>query len=370
MYKMSLGKEACYRQEALDQGVLVFESERRFYDAVVAEDEGAILAAGRQVRSENYPQANAPDGAISVWKQGVVTFRSLPRRSIVVHWESDQDHLYWGVVDGGFEEVREESDEYGQLGIILHRPLDGAWRRTSIGDVSLSNLHPKARDAAVNMATVNRVLTHVDYLRALIVDEDTSAWEKRPDWVAKANSVKGGWHPKPRAMLLAERRRKLATPLVVETADLWEVDGDYWKAEIARMATTALHTAQYANGQTVLTIVKNKDIAFSTRGELEEEIAALLKVQKHQCALTGYRFREDDHNPHLRPSLDRKDSNLGYVPGNLQVVTRAANFFKSASNDEDWKLKAEAIFQMALGMQERRKSRKACKEKENAPSVS
>ncbi len=56
-------------------------------------------------------------------------------------------------------------------------------------------------------------------------------------------------------------------------------------------------------------------------------------------------------------SLDRKDSSKGYEPGNLQVVTRAANFYKSASDDADWALKAAALEQMAIAIQAKRKAR-------------
>jgi hypothetical protein len=42
------------------------------------------------------------------------------------------------------------------------------------------------------------------------------------------------------------------------------------------------------------------------------------------------------------------------VPGNLQIVTRAANFFKSASDDADWALKAAAMERMAIAIQQRR----------------
>ena len=64
----------------------------------------------------------------------------------------------------------------------------------------------------------------------------------------------------------------------------------------------------------------------------------------------GYKFEPNAANPHLPPSLDRKDSNLGYVAGSLQIVTRAANFFKSASDEQVWALKATAIERMAFAM--------------------
>ncbi len=55
-------------------------------------------------------------------------------------------------------------------------------------------------------------------------------------------------------------------------------------------------------------------------------------------------------------SLDRKDSSKGYVAGNLQVVTRAANFYKSASDEADWVMKAKALEHMAAAIQRRRKA--------------
>lgn len=112
------------------------------------------------------------------------------------------------------------------------------------------------------------------------------------------------------------------------------------------MAGTAVSTARNANGQLVLTTVKPKDISF-TRAELEDEIADLLGLQKGICRLTGFAFVKRHPNPHLRPSLDRIESALGHVRGNLQVVTRAANFYKSASDMADWKLKEEALLKMA-----------------------
>jgi restriction endonuclease Mrr len=72
-------------------------------------------------------------------------------------------------------------------------------------------------------------------------------------------------------------------------------------SEIARMAATAIYTAAYANGQTVVALVKNKDIAF-TRDQLEGEIADLLTEQGHRCKLTGYDFARKTSNIHLKMS--------------------------------------------------------------------
>lgn len=346
IYKMSLGKKALYRAEAIKCGALVFISEKRFYEAVVSGDEANITKYGRLIKTDQYPLGGAPENAHSVWRGGITTFRTLPRNSLVLHWEAGTDHLYWGLTEEIFSLDREEVTHGSQIELVFHRPLAGGWHDSSIGGIPLSNLHPKARDLAVNQATINRVQTDADYFRYLILDGDVSAWEKRNEWKKRAQAA--GWHPKDLAAIRAARSNAATRPLVKEITD-------YFMEEIERMADTAIKTVAYANGQTAVVSVKVKNSDF-TKAQLENEIHALLKQQKYCCALSGYKFRENQTNPHLRPSLDRKDSSLGYVAGNLQIVTRAANFFKSASDDKDWELKAAAIERMAIAMQQRRKA--------------
>ncbi len=182
------------------------------------------------------------------------------------------------------------------------------------------------------------------------MEDDTSAWTNRPAWRDAARAK--GWHPKPRVELRALRRARSITPDVVEAASMVFEEAELL-AEIARMANTAVRTAAYANGQTELRTVKPKDIGF-TRAELEEEIVYLLDQQCRRCALTGLSFRPNETNPHLKLSLDRKNSSLGYVPGNLQIVTRAANFYKSASDASDWQLKEDALYRVAVAIHRRR----------------
>lgn len=343
IFKMSLGKGARYRREALDGGSLIFQSEKRLFDAVMNEDASEIRAAGRLIRNSTYPRGEAKAAAVDVWVRSIRTFTTLPERTLVIHWEGTLDRLQWGLTGGGYAIVRTEENEFGQTGYIFRRPLIGGWRSESVGGVPLSNIHPAARSLAINQATINLVRTDTDYFRALILDASTSAWEERASWRDVAQQ--GGWYPKPRAELHEIRRRKAITADVIDIADQFDED-------IRRMAGTAVATARNANGQLVLTTVKAKDIGF-TRAELEDEIADLLSLQKGICSLTGFAFVKRHSNPHLRPSLDRIDSALGYVRGNLQVVTRAANFYKSASDVADWTLKEEALLKMANSLRRR-----------------
>jgi hypothetical protein len=346
IYKMSLGKGARYRKEAIENDVLIFQSEQSFYRAVRSGDPDQIAQAGRSLRSEQHPKGNAPPGAWGVWQRSIQVFEGLPTGTLILHWEAGHGHLFWGVTEGTPLLIREEVNDYGQPSFVWHRPLIDGWQRESVNGVRLSDLHPKARDLAINMATLNEVQTHADFFRALLVDDDVSAWTGLPEWQRKA--ARTGWRPKNLEALKTAARARLVPPAIIEAAD-------HSMAEIERMAGTAMLTAEYANGQTVSRIVKEKEIGF-TRSELEVEIIRLLAKQEKRCALTGYDFTRRTENPHLKMSLDRKDSSRGYVPGNLQVVTRAANFYKSASDLDDWALKAEALERMAIAIQQRRKA--------------
>lgn len=355
IYKMSLGKNARFRAEATAQNVLVFGSEKKFYEAVVTGDENEIARRGQLIKVEAYPSAGATANAYSVWRGSIDAYRFLPENALIVHWETDADHLYWGLTSSTSVTAREEIDDYGQAALVFHRALVDGWHKTSIEGIPLSNLHPKARDLAINRATLNRIQTDAEYFRNLILDKDTSSWEQRSDWQKKAKV--SGWHAKDRSAIGAANPKPSVHPFVKDAAD-------YFFEEIRRVTNTAMQTVAYANGQTVTVVIKAKDTNF-TRLALEEEIVFLLEQQKHRCALTDYRFRVDETNPHLRLSLDRKDSNLGYVAGNLQVVTRAANYFKSASDEQDWALKAEAMERMAIATQQRRKAEQLDKQIES-----
>lgn len=64
-----------------------------------------------------------------------------------------------------------------------------------------------------------------------------------------------------------------------------------------------------------------------------EEIQRLWETQSGRCALSGQllSFRSGDLH---KASLDRIDSNLGYIPGNLQWVSKTVNYMKRDLDQE------------------------------------
>lgn len=97
-------------------------------------------------------------------------------------------------------------------------------------------------------------------------------------------------------------------------------------------------TISNSNGQLTDQRIKNKELMM-TNPELEKLLNDLLVNQEDRCALTGIQF--DHHSPNgnknLFPSPDRIDSNGHYEKGNLQIVCRFINFWKRASDNEDFK---------------------------------
>ncbi|MGY4450482.1 hypothetical protein ACVWZR_005142 [Bradyrhizobium sp. i1.3.1] len=104
------------------------------------------------------------------------------------------------------------------------------------------------------------------------------------------------------------------------------------------MRLSVENTVRNANGQSVQRILKNKELRM-TAAELEKLIASLLDLQGNCCALTGipFEFVNPNANKNLLPSLDRIDSDGHYEAGNLQVVCQFINFWKSDSNDEEFR---------------------------------
>lgn len=67
-----------------------------------------------------------------------------------------------------------------------------------------------------------------------------------------------------------------------------------------------------------------------------DDVADLMDAQGAKCALTGWdiEFPEAGHPQKAPASIDRVDSKFGYVPGNIQLLTRHVNMMKQAYDNE------------------------------------
>lgn len=107
---------------------------------------------------------------------------------------------------------------------------------------------------------------------------------------------------------------------------------------IIEMRTSVQNTVRNSSGETVERRLKHKELRMSS-SELEQLIAIQLDRQEDRCALTGIPFefpgRSSDSN--VYPSLDRIDSSGHYEVGNVQIVCRFINFWKGATEDEEFR---------------------------------
>ena len=110
------------------------------------------------------------------------------------------------------------------------------------------------------------------------------------------------------------------------------------ETSIIEMRHSVEHTVRNAYGQLEQRTVKNKELRM-TSTELEKLLGSLLDLQGDRCALTGIRFHfaGPDADLNRRPSVDRIDSNGHYEHGNLQIVCRFVNFWKSDTDNEEFK---------------------------------
>ncbi|WP_405402746.1 hypothetical protein [Paracoccus sp. Ld10] len=134
--------------------------------------------------------------------------------------------------------------------------------------------------------------------------------------------------------------------------DLWTLDALWWVSKLERqnngeikdarfkavwsMANQAEQTASQSYGQIVERIVKNKDLRLSKEA-LMLHLNELLDETGNRCAITGLTLQFEGSDNQLQPSLDRIDSHGHYEIGNLQIVARFINFWKSATKDTEFR---------------------------------
>jgi hypothetical protein len=102
-----------------------------------------------------------------------------------------------------------------------------------------------------------------------------------------------------------------------------------------RMLQTVKATCAQSGSQSVV-VAKNKEWRFEDDEHFLSVVNALLDQAQGQCALSRVELDLTGERPELSPSLDRKRSDGHYEPGNLQIVARFVNRWKSDTSDEEF----------------------------------
>lgn len=144
--------------------------------------------------------------------------------------------------------------------------------------------------------------------------------------------------------------------------DLWTLDGILWlylkqnveavtaeksdnspvfdgkEKSIKTVVYSVNDTVKHANGQIASRNVKVKKLLMSSY-ELDARVRTLLAEQDDCCSITGipFQFEGTGEDTNFRPSLDRIDSDGHYETSNVQLVCRFINFWKQATDDDEFR---------------------------------
>lgn len=120
----------------------------------------------------------------------------------------------------------------------------------------------------------------------------------------------------------------------------WTIDLNHSSALVTRMKAVRhmmkmAYQAQTASGTERLEVAKEKEVRFRSETEFHDHIDTLL--QDGTCAITKLPLDLSFTDLELAPSLDRVNSNGHYEVGNLQVVARFVNRWKSDDDQTNFK---------------------------------
>jgi hypothetical protein len=101
----------------------------------------------------------------------------------------------------------------------------------------------------------------------------------------------------------------------------------------------AAYAAARESGRETVTINKNKEVLFSSREEFAKYVMSLKEKQNNRCNITGILMQSEDNctDKELLHSLDRINSDGHYAEGNLQIVCRFINRWKSDADDAEFR---------------------------------
>lgn len=202
--------------------------------------------------------------------------------------------------------------ERGHEVVICYKPCRPWSNANERGNPLLWNaMHPKAQDFLITESTLQQLSPgNAEYARALLSGDSLSPWHSQTAWQNKQSG----------------RGRSAGVVFNPMQKSVYE------------MVQTAFKTTAQANGQTVERVLKNKNMEMSQE-ELREYITNLIKSQDSLCAASGMplQFLGSHIDDEMLASLDRIDSNGHYERGNLQVVCRFLNRWKSDSDDSQFK---------------------------------
>lgn len=220
------------------------------------------------------------------------------------------DEIWWTTSSPVSFDYVEENDPSGARTFVFRKPC-GPWSNKDMSGRPLrwSALHPKARNILSTQSTqITLSGENKAYTLSLLNGHSLHTWHDAKEW--RDALVKAGV-----GKVYSARERAI------------------W-----RMVAGVKGTVTSSNGQVVERVVKNKDLLVS-EDDLRRIIDELIDDQDRLCAISKIplQFDGEETDKQLLCSLDRIDSSRHYELGNLQVVCRFINKWKSADQDHEFR---------------------------------
>lgn len=309
--------------------------------------EGSHVATMQDERAHAYWEDGDRDGFIKFAISTLKTAKGLPPTTpvasrwfnlgtIVAESENDLwfhrqgDLLWWTVTSPAPVAIDRDRDPTAregepEIGVFYRKPARPWSNKTIRGNrLEWRALHPKSHDFFATEATFQGLgPEYAGFAVALVNGDDLSPWTDQKHWREKVAARSGN------AGGRVLNRREIT---------------------IAMMARTALETARNSYGQQELRKVKNKEVRFASQRELEAYLSLLWDSQEGLCSLSGLalqKYPPDD--PEFCASLDRIDSDGHYEAGNLQIVCRFINRWKSDDDVTNFRRLLDALQHPAAG---------------------
>ena len=251
------------------------------------------------------------EGTVSLWWNTHERFDAATPADIFIH--DDGRHLYWSQLKSVEPKYITRDDPYprgreGAKVTVTFREVH-SWNKYNLKDLELSidTLHPQAiKIIRTRMTLAEAKPENAAYIISLIRGDDLNHWHSQPRWTRVLDQSKKA---------------------VGRGIDLWE------KAAFDIVYDTKRTSA--AGGTIYLANKKEKPLGFSDDEEFRHYILELHSAQDGICALTGlsYMPRSKEFRGDLMMSLDRIDSSLGYIRGNLQLTCWFANRWKGSDEN-------------------------------------
>lgn len=267
------------------------------------------------IRTKKTVRGRTPTRALAGRWYNVHTTLSETADDVWIHREKDD---LWWTISKPQPVVAEVTPPYKAPAgspnfVVLHKPAI-PWSNKDLSGRRLSwrALHPKAQTFLFTEGTLQRISEgYSEYARTLLEGRDLSDWHNKREWRE------------------VEERRPASRGSILSPLE----------AAAAVMAAQARETTLRSNGQDVLARVKNKDFGFDSDEALREYLIDMLHDQDGLCAISGLKlqFPGEVQDSELQCSLDRIDSNGHYASGNLQIVCRFINRWKSSSDDAEFR---------------------------------